>query len=297
MQFANRMGVFKQDRQTGQLKAQRAGHRSGSGFELLEGRRLLSAVVIDPGEPSGTASVSEVTLHEHRDIKFTADLGKFITIAPATNLKATIDWGDGTTSKGMLKADGIVGIDQIKFEVDGTHTYQRAGAYSVQVRVVKPGSTPSPVELLVASFSDKAIVSRGNTDLTGKITGKLLPAPTAADIGAIYVLNGKGHAEDMSDVTAHGQVHLPGFIVSGHATGTLTLTSLSKNAADRGSVTLKLTGPTEPGFGPFPKTLSYVITSGTGAFTGATGVGTIAVILGQNEAFTFTITSLFPPMT
>src|ERR1700722_4417979 len=87
------------------------------GLEILENRRLLSATVINPGGPIlGVSSTADTILHEHKNKKFPPHLGPFITIAPATNLKASIDWGDGTTSTGTLKADGIVGLDEIKFE-------------------------------------------------------------------------------------------------------------------------------------------------------------------------------------
>jgi hypothetical protein len=57
-------------------------------------------------------------------------------------------------------------------------------------------------------------------------------------------------------------------------------------------VTLKLTGPTEAGFGPFPTTLAYVITSGTGKFAGATGSGGIGVVLDPTDkGFTFSLVS------
>jgi hypothetical protein len=69
----------------------------------------------------------------------------------------------------------------------------------------------------------------------------------------------------------------------------------STSAAKSGSVTLKLTGPTEKGFGPFPTTLSYTITSGTGAFASASGSGSILVTLSGVRKFKFKLTSLGAP--
>src|SRR5205807_1807119 len=148
--------------------------------------------------PRPANSAGGVTITETAGKNFTAALGTFNAIAPATGLHAIISWGDGTSSVGALKAIGIVGVDVIKFSVSGT-----AGA-----------------------------------------------------LGAVSV---------------SGKVKLPGFVASGHATGTLTLSN------SQGSVTLALTGPLEPGFGAFPATLSYTVTSATGAYFDNIASGIIAV--------------------
>jgi len=75
-------------------------------------------------------------------------------------------------------------------------------------------------------------------------------------------------------LAAHAFVTIPFLATTAHATGTMTLTQTGPFAnALLNSVTLALTGPDEPGGGPFPATLNFVITSGTGAFAGATGTG------------------------
>jgi hypothetical protein len=256
-------------------------------LEALECRQLLS--VSAAAAPSGPASGS-IVLHERAGVQFTADLGNFVFLAPGTNLQASVSWGDGSVSKGVIKADGIVGVDQIDFEVDGTHTYANAGTYAINAAVFLPGPTPTTEVRLVASFNDKAVVSRGNVLLNGSISGTYLLAPTSVDTGAEYIFTGAGTAGDLGAVYAQGNVILPGLVTTGHATGTLTLSSIGTTPANSGSVTLKLTGPAEPGFGQFPSTLNYVITGGTGAFAGATGAGSIAVTLSGNQ-FEFDITS------
>ena len=277
-------------------------HR-GAVIESLESRQLLSAAPIHAsrvaapliiGGPIKLPSVG-ITLHEKAGVQFTAALGTFVTSAPATNLQANIGWGDGTNSKGTLNPIGVVGIDEIRFEVDGTHTYRKAGAYPIRVMVIEPGPTPTTLVRLVATFHDRAIVVSKQTLLTGSISGKYGLAPTIPDIGARYVFDGTGTAGDLGSVSAHGLVSLPGFISTGNATGTLTLTQVGPSASPvNNSVTLRLTGPTEAGFGPFPSTLSYTITSGTGAFGGAAGSGSIAVTLNSDLTFSFAITSTLP---
>ena len=270
--------------------------RANSLFESLEGRNLLSTTPIFPVGLGAGAVISPVIpttiFHESRGVSFTAALGSFTTIAPATNLVATINWGDGTSSKGTLKALKIMGVDVLKFEVDGTHTYSTAGDFKIQVTVVKPAITPTSPVIKVASFTDEAIVTRGNVPLTGKITGHYSLAPfVIPDIGATYIFTGSGSAGALGPAGAKGSLTLPGFIASGHATGSLTLTSASATSGITNSVTLKLTGPSQAGFGSLPSTVTYIIASGTGQFAGATGTGSIAITLGDNLSFTFTITS------
>ncbi len=240
-------------------------------------------------------SAGGVTIHETAGKSFTATVGAFQFPAPGTHLSATVSWGDGTTSKGTLVGAGIIGVDVIKFDVDGTHTYAKAGTYAITVTVINslgpPGSL-APVQLVATIDSTAIVAPKASLPLDGTIKGTYKLAPTLPDIGATYVFNGSGHAGAMGTVTAAGTVTLPGFIATGHATGTLKLTRVSASAAHSGSVTLKLTGPTEAGFGPFPTDLAYVITAGTGAFAGATGSGIIAITLVPGSLdFTFVITS------
>lgn len=280
-----------------------------SSIEQLESRRLLSvSPVVHPlligtlpvtSSPPVAASLGQgVTLNENVGVPFTASVGTFVTIAPATNLRARISWGDGSTSRGTLTPLGIVGIDQVKLEVDGTHTYRRPGTFDNKVTVFRIAPTSlaatSPARV-IAAFKSTAVVAGKLTRLDGKITGTYTLAPTAADIGAGYVFTGTGTAGDLGAVSAHAFVTTPGFIATGHATGTLTLTQTGPFAnALLNSVTLSLTGPAEPGFGPFPGTLSFKIVSGTGAFAGATGAGTVGVILNADRTFAFVLTSVLP---
>ena len=169
-------------------------------IERLEGRCLLSSVI------TGTS----VTLYEQPGVPFTADLGNFVTIAPGTNLQAAITWGDGSFSQGVVKADGVVGIDEVNFEVDGTHTYNKVGMYRIQAIVYQPSPTPTTAVRLVATFNDEAIVARGNTVLNGVISGTYLAAPTSVAVGAEYIFNGTGTAGVLGPVSAHGDVILPG---------------------------------------------------------------------------------------
>jgi hypothetical protein len=148
----------------------------------------------------------------------------------------------------------------------------------------------------VATLNDTAVVATNSLSLNGKITGTYSPAPVNPVLGYTVVFNGTGTAGALGAVAAHGTIFVPVAVVLGHATGTLTLTSVGASAADSGSVTLSLTGPAETGGGAtlVPTLMSYTISSGTGIYASATGSGTIGIKLGVNgkgNAFTFTIMS------
>ena len=299
---------------SGRRNANDAAAQSGPlpAIEPLEGRRLLSvspllahvAPSITP-TPISVSMGQGVTLHENAGVSFTASVGTFVTLAPGTNLHAYIRWGDGTSSAGVVKADGVIGVDQIQFEVDGTHTYHRGGTFPILVTVYQSGPPGSlaPVRL-ITTIKSTAIVAARNVALDGTITGTYSLAPVAAIYGGGYVFNGTGTAGDLGAVSAHGLVLLGGPIPIPYPTtvgafGTLTLTSTGPSASPvLNSVTLSLSAPVPVAAGStatFPSTLHYAITGGTGMFAGATGTGTIAVTLNPDMTFSFVITSNVPP--
>src|SRR5689334_21362013 len=92
---------------------------TGSFIETLESRRLLSITpLISPVAspsligtlPIGTNTNQGVTLHEKAGVQFTARVGTFTTTEPQDKLVARIAWGDGTVSKGAIKALPNAGI-------------------------------------------------------------------------------------------------------------------------------------------------------------------------------------------
>jgi hypothetical protein len=66
----------------------------------------------------------------------------------AASFKATIEWGDGTTSDGTITAGAKGG-----FDVGGTHTYAAGGTYSVLVRI-RDTDGDSAVSLSTATVAD-----------------------------------------------------------------------------------------------------------------------------------------------
>ncbi len=103
-------------------------------------------------------SSNGVTINESAGKKFTADLGTFTAIAGTHHLFASINWGDGTISEGAITAIGVQGLDVIKYQVSGTHVYQNAGIYPIQI-VVYEGSPIAANPVVIATIDSSAVVS------------------------------------------------------------------------------------------------------------------------------------------
>jgi hypothetical protein len=145
-----------------------------------------------------------------------------------------------------------------------------------------------PIALLSAGGTGpaSAIVSANRQrsahhHLVGSVSGTWTPQPSIPDTGAIQDLVGNGNLKGLGIVSVQGSLHMPGFILSGHAEGTLTLTNR------HGSVTLELTGPTQPGFSGPPGSFAYTITSGTGRYHGRQDSGQLT--FQETAATTFTM--------
>jgi hypothetical protein len=117
--------------------------------------------------------------------------------------------------------------------------------------------------------------------LVGSVSGTWTSEPSIPDTGEIQNLVGNGNLKGLGVVRVQGSLHMPGFIQSGHAEGTLKLTNRP------GSVTLALTGPTQPDFSSPPGSFAYTITSGTGRYQGRQGSGQLT--FHETAAMTFTV--------
>lgn len=80
--------------------------------------------------------------------------------ATAGDYAATIDWGDGSSSAGSIRAASGGG-----FEVDGSHTYSSGGSYSVHARISDQGgaSTTASANASVATAPAKASFTSSTT--------------------------------------------------------------------------------------------------------------------------------------
>jgi hypothetical protein len=105
--------------------------------------------------------------------------------------------------------------------------------------------------------------------LAGTASGTYFSPRFFPDAGNSYQLTGTGTFGRLGSVAVKGAVNGVGFIQSGHATGTLTLSNA------KGSVTLYLVGPEQPGFSRPPEQFSYQVASGTGAYAHLHASGTL----------------------
>jgi hypothetical protein len=129
------------------------------------------------------------------------------------------------------------------------------------------GAAPVEHPVTVAAASQVRVELRGTT------RGDYTSEARIPDVGTSYTVFSMGRLARFGPAVVTGNLHSLGFISSGHAPGTLRV------VLARGTLTLNLTGPTQPGFSPLPSQFSFVITSGTGRFHNAVGSGTVDVTL------------------
>ena len=93
------------------------------------------------------------------------------------------------------------------------------------------------------------------------------PAFGHVDAGISHSLHGTVALQGLGTFDMTGWVNGTGMILGGRAMGQLTLTNA------KGSLTLELHGPIQPGFAQIPSELVYSISGGTGAYAHAKGYG------------------------
>ena len=123
------------------------------------------------------------------------------TTLGAGSFSATISWGDGVSTTGVIASNGVGG-----FNVSGTHTYSEEGSYPVDVTVNVTGGLPGSSSG-VGSISDAALTSSGfNLTVKGlNFSGQVASFHDADPAGAVG---------DFSAHIAWGD--------GGHSSGTIT---------------------------------------------------------------------------
>jgi hypothetical protein len=69
-------------------------------------------------------------------------------VEPASAFVATIDWGDNTTSPGIITLSGTA------YSVKGSHTYANSGTHIVKTMVTEVGNAPNIVTVGPVAFPD-----------------------------------------------------------------------------------------------------------------------------------------------
>jgi hypothetical protein len=132
---------------------------------------------------------------------------------------------------------------------------------------------------LAAAQSDSSIT------LTGKAHGHYTSTQGPPDTGTHYDLRATGKLAHIGRAVVTGSFQTPGFILNGHASGTL------KIAGPKGTLTLQLTTPgpiaanstkggtTTTSAGPIilVNDFTYNIESGTGRYANDHGIGTVVI--------------------
>jgi hypothetical protein len=116
-----------------------------------------------------------------------------------------------------------------------------------------------------------ATVARPATALNGSLHGHDSQGSSNPDAGNAVTFSGAGRVGSLGQVKFSGHFGTPGFIASGHATGSLELSNA------RGTVTLGLAGPTQPGFSSPPSSFAYTVLNGTGAYSTSHASGTLTL--------------------
>jgi hypothetical protein len=144
--------------------------------------------------------------------------------------------------------------------------------------VLSAGLPLTPVAL--APVAHHSLHTRHFLALDGSVSGTWQRRFTIPDTGGDQVLMGSGGIAPLGQVQVRGELHTPGFVLHGRTVGTVTLTNA------KGSVTVRLIGPLQPGFSPPPSTFHYTLVGGTGRYAGASGSGRVAF---QEQDTTFTL--------
>jgi len=107
--------------------------------------------------------------------------------------------------------------------------------------------------------------------LNGEVGGTWTIQMVNPDVGRAQTLTGSGTVQPLGKVGATGTLQATGFIAKGRAGGMLTLSNA------QGSVTIKLTGPPQPGFSMLPRQFTFKIVAATGKYKGATDQGSASL--------------------
>jgi hypothetical protein len=223
-----------------------AGTFSVSGQHTYDDEGTFAATVtITEQEPgSGFASVTDTATVAEADVlsgtprtfsappgvSFTATVADFsdtLTSAVASDLTATIDWGDATTSAGTVSGGSGA------FQVSGTHTYASTGTYPVVVTLSDdaPGTATAKVTSTAQVAAGLSVIASGFTTPEGTaFNGQVA---TFSDADTSKTAGDFTTTIDWGDGTTS-----PGVVTGG--SGSFTVTG-QHTYADEGSFTFTVT--------------------------------------------------------
>jgi hypothetical protein len=132
----------------------------------------------------------------------------------------------------------------------------------------------------LASRAASAIVQRQGPVVTlqGSARGVFVTTHGNPDTGATYQITTSGRLSPLGQTAESARVQTTGFVLTGSATGTMTVTGA------HGSLKLNLQGTLQSGSSTLPRTLTYTIISGSRSFRNAEGSGVIDVTINASFA-------------
>jgi hypothetical protein len=131
------------------------------------------------------------------------------------------------------------------------------------------GGTLLVIAVSMSGNAQASALHQSNLSLSGTVHGTEMVLATIPDPGGHYDLHAHGRTAPLGRSTAAGQEHSVGFIIRGHGGADLTLTGSS------GSIDVHITYAETPGFAPLPDSGTFQIVGGTGAYSDASGSGTV----------------------
>ncbi len=185
-----------------------------------------------------------------------------------------------TTSQGSLTVS-VLGVEQAGFSnLPETFEYRVVGGTGAFL-----GSTGKGALKLTLQSGNKWTANLFFDDLVGTGTGTYTVDEVhalIADAGIKYNLQGTATLAQIGETTFTGSATSLGFAPKGNATGQLILTNA------KGSLSLTLKGPEQPGGAALPKKFEYTVTSATGDFSTLMPKGQFILILKPDGTITCT---------
>ena len=130
-------------------------------------------------------------------------------------------------------------------------------------------SAASAAEPVMATLTAVRVPTRPHFTVAFNVSGTYSLGLINPDAGKNYIFKGSGKPVGFGTMQLTGTVKMPGNIANGKMSGSLVM----KNS--HGTINISITGPTVSSFGPFPLSLTYHITGGTGSYKTVYGSGTI----------------------
>ncbi len=232
---------------------------SGSSMNLAIGDPTDNPISYTINAPQATG----VTISPIAGQPFTGVVATFsdgLQTNPA-GFSATIDWGDGHMSSGVVAFNSQINqtningaiVDVILFTVSGTNTYAETGSFPITVTITDPGNNTATVNpnarvasspLLVSSVA--AINANITTNLTNQTVATFTDPGLVANLGALGI----------NDPTTQFTASIDWGDTTSSSAGTITYDSSSKIFSVKGSHTYAQPGTYTTSVTVQPLTLS-----------------------------------------